>query len=58
MKIVLTIILNYYILLKAEKIGLEKHFSCYLQFCVFFLYLKFGGMNFFTDRHKEGHKYA
>ena len=27
--------------------GLEKPFSCYLQFCVFFLYLKFGLMNFF-----------
>ena len=30
-----------------KKIGCEKKFSCYLEFCVFFLYLKFGPMNFF-----------
>ena len=30
-----------------KKIGWEKKFSCYLEFCVFFLYLKFGPMNFF-----------
>ena len=34
--------------LKAEKkLGLQRKFHRYLQFCVFFLHLKFGLMNFF-----------
>ena len=33
--------------LKAKKEGLHGRFSCYLQFCVFFFYLKFGLKHFF-----------
>ena len=35
--------------LNAEKIGLWRQFPRYLQFCVSFLYLKFGPMNFFQQ---------
>ena len=46
--------------LKAEK-GLHGQFARYLQFCVFFLYLKFGLMNFFcllTDTRKGTHMFS
>ena len=35
--------------LNAEKIGLWRQFTRYLQFCISFLYLKFGPMNFFQQ---------
>ena len=37
-------------LLKDKKIGLLRQFPRCLQFCVFFLYLKFGLMNFFLSK--------
>ena len=33
--------------LKVGEKGLQRQFPRYLQFCVIFLYLKFGAMNFF-----------
>ena len=33
--------------LKVGEKGLQRQFPRYLQFCVTFLYLKFGAMNFF-----------
>ena len=44
---------------KSRK-GLHGQFARYLQFCVFFLYLKFGLMNFFcllTDTRKGTHMF-
>ena len=45
---------------KSRK-GLHGQFARYLQFCVFFLYLKFGLMNFFcllTDTRKGTHMFS
>ena len=35
---------------KNRKKGFQRHFTCFLQFCVFFLNLKFGLMNFFYQQ--------
>ena len=43
--------------LKAYIKGLQRQFPHYMQFCVFFVYLKFGLMIFFINKHQEGHKY-
>ena len=37
-----------------KKKGLQRRFSRYWQFCVFFLYLKFGAMNFLSTGTKKG----
>ena len=39
---------------KNRKKGFQRHFTCFLQFCVFFLNLKFGLMNFFFYQQALG----
>ena len=43
---------------KNRKKGFQRHFTCFLQFCVFFLNLKFGLMNFFLSTGTRKDKYV